>query len=130
MLRVRHHGRARSSSTSGRSSGTSTPTPPSGNPLVDSNPVDLLLHHGTFVIADAGGNAIDVADDEDSSDIRALTVFGNRPTPGPGGATIPMQAVPTAVVKGPDGAYYVSQLTGFSVPGPGRPHLPRRPADR
>ena len=30
--------------------------------------------------------------------------------------TIPSQAVPTAVAKGPDGAYYVSQLTGFPFP--------------
>jgi hypothetical protein len=27
-----------------------------------------------------------------------------------------MQAVPTSVVKGPDGAYYVGQLTGFPFP--------------
>ena len=27
-----------------------------------------------------------------------------------------MQAVPTSVVKGPDGQYYVSQLTGFPFP--------------
>ena len=29
---------------------------------------------------------------------------------------MPMQAVPTSVVVGPDGAVYVSQLTGFPFP--------------
>ena len=33
-----------------------------------------------------------------------------------GGPDIPMQAVPTSVVLGPDGKYYVSQLTGFPFP--------------
>ena len=37
----------------------------------------------------------------------------------PPGTQIPSQAVPTAVAKGPDGAYYVSQLTGFPFP-PGK----------
>ena len=34
----------------------------------------------------------------------------------PPGTQIPMQAVPTAVAEGPDGALYVSQLTGFPFP--------------
>ena len=34
----------------------------------------------------------------------------------PPGTQIPMQAVPTAVVIGPDHAYYVGQLTGFPFP--------------
>ena len=31
----------------------------------------------------------------------------------PPGAQMPMQSVPTSIVKGPDGAYYVGELTGF-----------------
>ena len=31
----------------------------------------------------------------------------------PPGTQIPTDAVPTSVVQGPDGAYYISQLTGF-----------------
>jgi hypothetical protein len=31
----------------------------------------------------------------------------------PPGTQIPTDAVPTSVVRGPDGAYYISQLTGF-----------------
>src|SRR5204863_257016 len=34
----------------------------------------------------------------------------------PPGTKIPMQAVPTSVVCGPDGALYVGQLTGFPFP--------------
>ena len=31
-------------------------------------------------------------------------------------ATVDMQSVPTGIVEGPDGAYYMSQLTGFPFP--------------
>ena len=33
-----------------------------GNPLIDSNPVDLLLDGSRLVVADAGGNAIDTVE--------------------------------------------------------------------
>jgi hypothetical protein len=86
-----------------------------GNPAVDANPVDVLYDHGRFVIADAGGNAVDVVDDRGR--VRNLAVFPNRLVPNPfGGPDVPMQAVPTSVVMGPDGQYYVSQLTGFPFP--------------
>ena len=49
--------------------------------------------------------------------VRNLAVFANRLVPNPfGGPDIPMQAVPTSVVEGPDHQYYVSQLTGFPFP--------------
>jgi sugar lactone lactonase YvrE len=88
-----------------------------GNPKVDSNPVDLLLDGSRLVVADAGGNAIDTVDPW--SDVSNLTVFKNRPVPNPfapQGPPIQMQAVPTSITKGPDGQYYVSQLTGFPFP--------------
>jgi hypothetical protein len=67
------------------------------------------------VVADAGGNAIDVVNHKGR--IRNLAVFANRLAPNPfGGPDVPMQAVPTSVVKGPDRQYYVSQLTGFPFP--------------
>jgi hypothetical protein len=84
-----------------------------GNPIVDSNPVDVLVDRGRFVMADAGGNSVIRADHRGR--LEALSVFPNVLTPSPFG-TIPMQAVPTGVVKGPDGFYYVSQLTGFPFP--------------
>jgi hypothetical protein len=86
-----------------------------GNPIVDSNPVDVLVDRGRFVMADAGGNSVIRADHRGR--LEALSVFPNVPTPNPfGGPPVPMQAVPTGVVKGPDGFYYVSQLTGFPFP--------------
>ena len=54
-----------------------------------------------------------------------MAIFENRDTPNPFPPPpdgpplppiIPMQAVPTGVVKGPDGALYMSQLTGFPFP--------------
>ncbi|MPZ94891.1 MAG: ScyD/ScyE family protein [Propionibacteriales bacterium] len=66
---------------------------------------------GDYVVADAGGNALLEVEDDD--DIETLAVFPDQTS---GGATF--QAVPTSVAKGPDGAYYVSQLTGFPfIPG-------------
>ena len=83
-------------------------------PLVDSNPVDVLVDRGGFVRADAGGNSVIRTDHRGR--LAALSIFPNIPTPGPFG-TIPTQAVATGVVEGPDGFYYVSQLTGFPFPG-------------
>jgi hypothetical protein len=86
-----------------------------GNPAVDSNAVDVLLDRGRFVIADAGGNAIDLASLRGR--VSNLAVFPNRLVDNPlGGPQVPMQAVPTSVVLGPDRQYYVSQLTGFPFP--------------
>ena len=88
-----------------------------GNPAIDSNPVDLMLDGFRLVVADAGGNAVDVVDPRGR--ISALTVFGNRPVPNPFNPQAPpiqMQAVPTSVEEGPDHQYYVSQLTGFPFP--------------
>jgi glucose/arabinose dehydrogenase len=75
---------------------------PGGGPI-DSNPYGLLAQPGARVIADAGANALlRVAAD---GTITTIAVFPSRPQR----AT---DAVPTAVVLGPDGAYYVSELTG------------------
>ncbi|HWM09412.1 MAG TPA: ScyD/ScyE family protein [Solirubrobacteraceae bacterium] len=76
-----------------------------GNPIVDSNPVDVLEDRGRLVIADAGGNSL--VRTGHRGRLEALTIFPNVGM---------MQAVPTGVVEGPDGAYYVSQLTGFPFP--------------
>jgi hypothetical protein len=84
-----------------------------GNPAIDSNPVDVAFDRGRLVVADAGGNAIDVV--RLGGRVSNLAVFPNRTVPF-GGASVPMQAVPTSVVVGPDGRYYVSQLTGFPFP--------------
>lgn len=70
---------------------------------IDSNPAGLARAGDSLVVADAGGNAIvKVNEDGDFRTVAALD-------PTSEGA----DAVPTAVVRGPDGAWYVSQLTGF-----------------
>jgi hypothetical protein len=91
-----------------------------GNPLIDSNPVDVFADHGRFAVADAGGNS--VLKVGRFGRIRVVSIFPNItmpnpfPPPPPAPQTVDMQAVPTGVVVGPDGALYVSQLTGFPFP--------------
>ena len=89
---------------------------PPGEPgAIDSNPNGLLVRHKSQLVTDAGGN--DLLKVDRKGRISVVAVFGTRPVAPPGSPeTIPMQAVPTSVVKGPDGAYYVGQLTGFPFP--------------
>jgi sugar lactone lactonase YvrE len=92
--------------------------PDGGEP--DTNPNSVLAGPGARVVADAGGNSLLRV--SASGRISVLAVFPDRlvdapPFLGlPPGTQIPMQAVPTSVVRGPDGAYYVGQLTGFPFP--------------
>ena len=73
---------------------------PAGGPL-DSNPFGVLAEPGRQFVTDAGGNSLI----ERSSDgtLSLVAAFG------PIG---PSEPVPTEVVRGPDGALYVSTLTG------------------
>jgi hypothetical protein len=85
------------------------------NPAVDSNAVDVLVDGRRFVVADAGGNSIDLV--RRDGRVSALTVFADRLVDDPaGGPQVPLQSVPTAVVKGPDGRYYAGELTGVPFP--------------
>jgi hypothetical protein len=86
---------------------------------VDSNPNSVLAKPARRYVVDAGGN--DLLRVGPTGRIRTLAVFPERIVPAPPGIPdlppeIPMQAVPTNVVQGPDGALYVSQLTGFPFP--------------
>ena len=86
---------------------------------IDSNPNGLLVRKGARYVTDAGGN--DLLKVDHKGRISVVAVFPPRLVPAPPGipnlpAELPMQAVPTSVVKGPDGAYYVGQLTGFPFP--------------
>jgi hypothetical protein len=86
-----------------------------GNPLVDSNPVDVLPdRRGGHLVVDAGGNTLLRASRR--GEISVLSLFPNVEVPSPFGGTVDMNAVPTGVAAGRDGAYYVSQLTGFPFP--------------
>lgn len=115
---------------------------PDAGPLLDSNPHSIALVDGGTVVADAGGNDLLLVSDDGATSL--LAVFPPRmhefptemlmamgPPPGEEGAEaeapppaeempptmeIPVESVPTAVVVGPDGAYYVSELTGGPFP--------------
>jgi hypothetical protein len=114
LLEIRRNGRVREIADLWRFEHDFNPDAEEGNRLIDSNPVDVLVDRGRFIVADAGGNTILRVSRRGS--IRVLSLFPNVDTPGPGGGIVPMNAVPTGAVEGPDRAYYVSQLTGFPFP--------------
>jgi hypothetical protein len=88
----------------------------------DTNPTGLLLSGGDHVMTDSGGNALLEVRGGHASTIATFDTPGIAPVPFPPGQ-IPVDAVPTGVVVGPDGAYYVSELTGYPfVPGFSRIH--------
>jgi hypothetical protein len=91
-----------------RGAGAATP-----DEKIDSNPNGLLVRHGAQYVTDAGNDLLKV---DAKGRISVLAVFPPGPVTAPGIGQVPMQAVPTSVVKGPDGAYYVGQLTGFPFP--------------
>jgi hypothetical protein len=100
---------------------------------VDSNPYGLLGRGtGGIVLTDAGGNDLlrvsgggdddegddDEGEDDDGASISTLAVFPSRSTSPPhSSCVVPgfppfTDSVPTSVTVGPDGAYYVGELTG------------------
>lgn len=89
---------------------------PDGTDL-DSNPTGIVRSGESYYVADAGGNAVVKANHKGSFSTLAVLPPGSALAPPflglPPGTQIPTDAVPTSVVKGPDGAYYISQLTGF-----------------
>jgi hypothetical protein len=105
----------------------------------DSNPFDVAhLHGGTVLVADAGGNSVLIVDERGTVDwVAVLTpqpasttgfktligCFSETPPPTCGFLpdALPAEPVPTSVAVGPDGAWYVGELTGF----PGTPGISR-----
>ena len=85
---------------------------------IDSNPVGFLRQGSRYVLADAGGNAV-LRVVANTGSFRTVTALpsGSALAPPflglPPGTELPTDAVPTSVVRGPDGALYISQLTGF-----------------
>ena len=89
------------------------------NPRPDSNPFGLLAAPSgrAFLVADAGGNSLlHVAA---NGDISTYAVFEPHVE-----GTRRRDAVPTSVELGPDGAYYVGELTAFP-PTPGAANIYR-----
>jgi hypothetical protein len=99
---------------------------PDGMPEnIESNPNSVDAKGKQVLVADAGANAI-LGVKHRSISVFSLLPFGTAepppPMPGepapPPGTMIPVDPVPTSVVRGPDGSVYVGQLTGFPfVPG-------------
>ncbi|BAY39425.1 hypothetical protein NIES2111_38010 [Nostoc sp. NIES-2111] len=103
---------------------------------INSNPLGLFIDGDRLLAVDAGANDL-LSVGTDGSNLQALTVFPQEiltnpvfppsgdPSSEPGQvpdpteqppSQLPVQVVPSSVVKGPDGAYYVSQFTGFPFP--------------
>jgi hypothetical protein len=81
--------------------------------LVDSNSYGVLALRGRQIVADAGGNSVlEVAR---KGHISTLAAFAARPNPLPIGPPF-VESVPTAIAQGPDGALYVSEVTGAPFP--------------
>ena len=96
-----------------------------GNTEPDSNANSLAATADGVLVADAGGNDLQlVAADGTISTVAVFPVQMQpapvdptaSPDPSAEPAMIPMDPVPTSVAVGPDGAYYVGQLTGFPFP--------------
>lgn len=80
---------------------------------LDSNAYGLLVLPGRQVFTDAGGN--DLVEIDAAGRMRTLATFADR-TVSAFGTVFQMDAVPTCVAEGPDGALYVGQLTGIPFP--------------
>ncbi|WP_207555994.1 ScyD/ScyE family protein [Intrasporangium flavum] len=79
---------------------------------VDSNAVGLARKGNGFVVADAGGNDV-VSTRHGGSTVGVLPPVPTTKAAEGLPVGFPADAVPTDVVKGPDGAWYVSQLVGY-----------------
>ncbi|MEH2185453.1 MAG: ScyD/ScyE family protein [Nostoc sp.] len=103
---------------------------------VSSNPLGFIIDGNKLVAVDAGANDL-LSVNADKSNLQAIVAFpqdiltnpvfppsdtpSNEPAQVPSQGEVvrsqfPTQAVPSNVAKGPDGAYYVSQFTGFPFP--------------
>ena len=86
------------------------------NGVPDSNPYGVLAEGGRQYVTDAGGNSLlEVSPNGQLSLVATFPDLALPPLPLPFTSS---QAVPTEVVRGPDGALYVSTLTGVPfLPG-------------
>lgn len=78
---------------------------------VDSNGTGLARSGHGYLVADAGANTV-VNTRQSGSTFAVLPPVPTR-RPGPVPVGFPAQSVPTDIVRGPDGAWYVTELVGF-----------------
>jgi hypothetical protein len=77
----------------------------------DANPYGIFVSGGERWVADAAANTVDEV--RPNGSVRVVAAIPNPPV---------SDAVPTCVDRGPDGAIYVGQLTGFGN-GPGKANI-------
>jgi hypothetical protein len=82
----------------------------------DTNPYSVLALHGRQIVADAGGNSLVRVQHGHTQTLATFPGTRLAPLPFPPFDLVPFQSVPTTVVKGPDGALYIGELTGFPFP--------------
>jgi hypothetical protein len=96
-----------------------------GNASPDSNANGLVATADGVVVADSGANDLLTVASDGSITTDAVFSVVMEPVPADPNASpdpaatpslYPMDPVPTSVAVGPDGAYYVGQLTGFPFP--------------
>jgi sugar lactone lactonase YvrE len=80
------------------------------NGALDSNPYGVLAERGRQYVTDAGGNSL--IEVSPNGQLSLVATFADLPLPPLPVPFTSSQAVPTEVVRGPDGALYVSTLTG------------------
>lgn len=84
------------------------------------NPYALILDGPETTVLDAGGNSMLSVDQQGA--VALVHTFPAELVPAPPflglppGTMLPMEAVPTSVTVGPDGAYYIGTLGGFPFP--------------
>ena len=103
LLRVAPNGKVRSIADLGD---YEKETNPDGGPF-DTNPFGLLVEPGSRLVVDSGANALVRVQGNGRGHISTVATFESR------AQGRPTDAVPTSVAVGPDGAYYVSELTGI-----------------
>ena len=87
---------------------------------IDSDPYAVLNLGDKYIVADAAAN--DLLQVDANGNITTLAVFPSQMVDAPAdlgmpaGSQIPSESVPTSIALGPDGAYYVGELTGFPFP--------------
>jgi len=80
---------------------------------VNTNLYDLLIENNTAYVIDAGANDL-LSQRAFGGELTLETVFPTRTTTDPlMGESVVRQSVPTSITVGPDGAFYVGELTGF-----------------